>query len=284
MRKVVLIMNTDKSLAIACGCEIIAWLTKRSIRPMLYADTAEIIGLPQYAAPVSDWSEAELMIVLGGDGTLIRAAQTAAKLSLPILGINTGHLGFLTEIENAEALDHLDQILSGHYVVEERLMLEARVERDGKEVLVVTALNDAVVSKGPRARLVHLDVAVGSRSVARYRADGVIISTPTGSTAYSLSAGGPIVQPTVDVLLVTPICPHTMSSRAMVVSGHEQVAVTVVETPGEVGLSSDGSDPFPLHKGDVVHLSRAPYSAKLVRRHSYRFFDVLREKISDNDR
>lgn len=282
MRKVALVINTDKTLAVVTGHEIMAWLEARSIRPLLLQDVAEKMGRPDLGSPgVHAWADAEFLIVLGGDGTLIRAATLAAPQRLPLIGINTGHLGFLTEIENGEIYDHLEQFLAGDYVLEERLMLTARVFRGGEQLLEVTALNDAVVSKGPRARLVHLELSVGQTSVARYRADGVVVSTPTGSTAYSLSAGGPIAGPTVDVLLLTPICPHTMNSRAMVLAGHENVSITVVESPGEVGLSADGSDPFPLLKGDVVQVSRSPHVARLVRRHTYRFYDVLRKKLSD---
>jgi len=282
LRKVALVINTDKTLALQSGHEIIEWLEAREVQCLLPPEGAHKIGRPDLAQPEGPaWAAAELLMVLGGDGTLIRAAQMAAPLRIPVLGINTGHLGFLTEIENNEVLANLEQVLAGEYQIEERLMLLATVERKGHRVLSVTALNDAVVSKGPRARLVHLDVAVGSTSVARYRADGVIVATPTGSTAYSLSAGGPIVGPTVDVLLVTPICPHTMNSRAMVVAGSEVVTITVVTSPGEVGLSADGSDPFPLGRGDVVRVSRAPFMARLVRRRGYRFYEVLRQKLSD---
>lgn len=282
MRKVALVINTAKNLALRTGQRVVGWLEERSFQPVLLPEGAEAIGRPDLAQPPGPaWGEAELMIILGGDGTLIRAAQMAAPMNVPMLGVNTGHLGFLTEIEGAELFDHLDSFLAGHYVVEERLMLTARVERQGKSLVELTALNDAVVSKGPRARLVHLKVSVGGKVVARYPADGVIVATPTGSTAYSLSAGGPIVGPTVEVLLVTPICPHSMNSRTVVVSGNEQVTISVEESPGEVGLSADGSDPFPLFKGDVVRFSRAPYSARLVRRHNYRFYEVLRQKLAN---
>lgn len=281
MRKVALIINTDKPLAINAGTAIIAWLESRSIQPILPPEAARVAERPDLeVVPGPAWAEAELMIVLGGDGTLIRAAQMAAPLGLPVLGVNTGHLGFLTEVENAELFDSLDQFLAGDYMVEERLMLIAEVWRDGQRLLEVTGLNDAVISKGPRARLVHLGVSVGETAVARYPADGVIVSTPTGSTAYSLSAGGPIVGPTVDVLLVTPICPHTMISRAMVLAGSETITVTVLENPGEVSLSVDGSDPYPLAKSDQVCIRRAPYTARLVRRHTYQFYEILRHKLA----
>jgi NAD+ kinase len=282
LRKIALNLNTDKPMALETGRDLIIWLEARGFQPLLLPDGAAKVQRPDLAVvPGPEWGAAELIIVLGGDGTLIRAAQMAAPLQVPILGVNTGHLGFLTELEGSELFDHLDSFLAGNYVIEERMMLNARVERDGKSLVEMTALNDAVVSKGPRARLVHLGVYVGETKVARYPADGVVVSTPTGSTAYSFSAGGPIVGPTVDVLLVTPICPHTMNSRAMVLSGNETVTIVVAESPGEVNLSADGSDPIPLTRGDVIRFTRSPYSARLVRRHNYRFYEVLRHKLAN---
>lgn len=285
MRKVALVINTDKPLALNAGREIVTWLEGRGIQPAIQHEGALKIGRGDLALPAGTaWGEAELLIVLGGDGTLIRAVKTVAPYGVPVLGINTGHLGFLTEIEGAEIFENLDRFLEKDYIIEDRMMLTARVERNGQVLLEVTALNDVVISKGPRARLVHLGVDVGTTRVARYPADGVIVATPTGSTAYSLSAGGPIVEPTVDCLLVTPICPHTISSRSIVVGGNEEVSVIILESPGEVGLSADGSDPFPLYSRDLVYVKRAPFSAKLVRRQSYRFYDVLRQKLADPGR
>lgn len=285
LRKVGLVINTDKPLAIEAGGAIITWLESKAVRPMLDGRGAAVAGRPDLAVSAgAAWGEAELLIVLGGDGTLIRAATMVAPMQVPILGVNTGHLGFLTEIENTDLFEHLEEFLAGKSIIEERMMLTARVERAGQQLLELTALNDAVVSKGPRARLVHLGVSVGERHVAHYPADGVIIATPTGSTAYSLSAGGPIVSPTVDVLLITPICPHTMNFRTMVVAGSEQVTITVLESPGEVGLSADGSDPITLYKGDVVRVSRAPYNAMLLRRPTYSFYEVLRQKLANPGR
>lgn len=282
MQKVGLVVNSAKNLAVRTGEEVVAWLEARSCQPLLLPEGAQALNRADLeVAPGPAWGEAAFVIILGGDGTLIRAAQMCAPMNIPMLGVNTGHLGFLTEIEGDELFDHLEHFLNGNYVVEERMMLTARLERQGKLMAQMTALNDAVVSKGPLARLVHLTVSVGGTVVARYPADGVVIATPTGSTAYSLSAGGPIVGPTVEVLLVTPICPHSMNSRSVVVSGHEQVTITVEESPGEVGLSADGSDPTPLIEGDVIRISRAPYSAKLIRRHNYRFYEVLRQKLAN---
>jgi NAD+ kinase len=280
LRRVLLYINTDKPLAVQSGAEIAAWIERNGLQPQVEQSGAAAIGRTDLAAEPSQWHGADLMIVLGGDGTLLRAAVMTAPVAIPILGINTGHLGFLTELENAEMFSHLEPILRGEYQLEDRMMLVASVERGGVEIHRQMALNDAVVSKGPKARLVHLSVSVGETNVATYPADGVIISTPTGSTAYSLSAGGPVVAPTVDVLLVTPICPHTMNARAIVLAGSERVTVSVLDSRGEVGLSTDGSEPVVLIKGDLVRVQRAPYLAKLVRRDTYHFYNVLRRKLA----
>ncbi|MEW8977572.1 MAG: NAD(+)/NADH kinase [Symbiobacterium sp.] len=281
MRKVAMVLNGEKPSTLETGAQILERLQARGAEVLLAPSAARHLGRPDLAmAGEQAWAAVDVLIVLGGDGTLIRAVQRVAPYGVPVLGINTGHLGFLTAMESGEALSRLDRVLDGEYVLEERVMLRAAVEREGVPVSELSALNDAVISKGPRARMVHLEVSVGETQVARYRADGVIVATPTGSTAYSLSAGGPVVDPTVDCFLITPICPHTMSARSIVVGADDAVAIRVVASPGEVGLSADGSDPFPLVPGDVVRVERAPYPARLVRLPGYRFYDVLRQKLS----
>ncbi|MFO7273570.1 MAG: NAD(+)/NADH kinase [Symbiobacteriaceae bacterium] len=276
-----LVINEDKPTAVTTGERILQRLESSGAAVLLHPAAARRLGRPDLAVPEGPrWGEADMLIVLGGDGTLIRAVQRVAPYGVPVLGINTGHLGFLTAMESGDALAQLDRVLAGGYELEERMMLQATVLRDGQALAAMSALNDAVISKGPRARMVHLEVVVGETEVARYRADGVIVATPTGSTAYSLSAGGPVVEPTVDCLLITPICPHTMSARSIVVGADVAVSIRVAASPGEVGLSADGSDPFPLLPGDVVRVGRAPYTARLVRLPGYCFYDVLRRKLS----
>jgi NAD+ kinase len=281
LRSVALVINTAKPLAVQTGKEIIAWLEERSIRPVLHEDSAATAGRPDLIpANPAGWGDAELVIVLGGDGTLMRTVREVAPLGLPVLGVNTGHLGFLTSVENVEMGDHLATLIEGPVQIEQRLMICAEVKRDQVVIHRLTALNDAVVSKGARSKVVKVQVGVGDTSVATFTADGVIVATPTGSTAYSLSCGGPIMAPTVEAMLITPISPHTMMSRPIVVGAHETVIITVIESRGEIGLSADGMDPFPLQEGDQVVITRSPHVAKLVRRLDYRFYDVLREKLA----
>lgn len=234
-------------------------------------------------AAETEYAGCRLIVVLGGDGTLLRAARTIAPLGIPVLGVNTGRLGFLTELEVGELLPQMEAALAGRLLVEERLMLQACVVREGREIGSYLALNDAVVAKGPLSRLVQISVAVGGTTVAAYRADGVIVATPTGSTAYSLSAGGPIASPDLRVLLITPICPHTYTSRPLLVSPEEPVSVVVGEQRGEVVLSVDGQWGHALRTGDEVQIKRAPVGMRLLRRKNYRFYDVVNKKLGGGE-
>lgn len=279
MKRIGLLVNLSKPQAIDRGQRLIAWLEAGGHQLLLQPLEAERLGRPDLA--LSDGchlGDAELLIVLGGDGTLLGAAKLVAQQGTPLLGINTGHLGFLTEIEDSEELDHLQPILAGQYQLERRMMLEASVERAGAIVHRQTGLNEAVLSRGALPQVLHLRIEVGGSSVAQYPADGLIIATPTGSTAYSLSAGGPIVAPELDLLLLTPICSHTLGTRPLVVGGHEVVAVTA-ETRGEALLTVDGMNPFTLAPGDRVLVERSAHTANLVRRGSYRFSELVRQKF-----
>lgn len=279
MKRIGLLVNLSKPHAIDRGQRLIAWLEARGHQLQLQSLEAERLGRPDLS--LSDGSglgDSELLIVLGGDGTLLGAAKLVAKQGTPLLGINTGHLGFLTEIEDSEELDHLQPILDGQFQLERRIMLEAAVERDGAIVHRQLGLNEAVLSRGALPQVLHLTITVGGCGVAQYPADGLIIATPTGSTAYSLSAGGPIVVPHLELLLLTPICSHTLGTRPLVVGSDEVVAVTV-DTRGEALLTVDGVNPFTLAPGDRVLVQRSGQTANLVRRGTYRFPELVRQKF-----
>lgn len=229
-------------------------------------------------------ARAAAVVVLGGDGTLLAAAKRFGPLGVPILGVNTGHLGFLTELEWPQELDLLGPLLDGDRVIDPRMMLSAAVIREGKEIGRFLALNDAVVTKGPLARIVRLHVSVGGKLFATYRADGLIAATPTGSTAYSLSAGGPIVSPNHDVILITPICPHSLAARSLVIAPDDEVTIRV--DPGHSGtimLTVDGQEGFDLRAGDEVRVRRAAEVAHLIRRPDFNFYDVLRRKLGEQE-
>lgn len=217
-------------------------------------------------------------VVLGGDGSILQAAKSAALCQKAVLGINTGHLGFMAGAESHE-LYCLDALRDGTYTVENRLMLEVTVHNeDGEETL--TALNEAVIARGSLSRMIETHVYQKEVAVAVYRADGVMVATPTGSTAYLLSAGGPIVAPDVNCLLMTPICPHTTTSRAHVFN-EDAVLNLTVGLPGEAEafLTVDGRESRRIGENDVVTVRKSPYQAGLIRIKETSFYDVLREKI-----
>lgn len=227
-------------------------------------------------AELARW--ADIAIILGGDGTLLRAARRAAATGTPLLGINLGHLGFLTEAEEPEAYEAVDEILGGRYTLDERLMLEVSLRRGGKVHATYLALNEAVIAKGPLARMIEVVAYVDNLNVATYPADGIILATPTGSTAYSLSAGGPVVHPNLDVLLLTPICPHTLYARALMVSAQSEVRVPLGRCLSAT-LTVDGQEGTMLEPGDEVVVTRAAVAARLVRREGWSFYDVVRRKF-----
>lgn len=284
MRKIGIVCNSAKPAAVEIARALVRELDRRRVPLVLTPEAAATLGDPERGRPFpTAWDGVELALVLGGDGTLLRAAKAAAGVGLPVLGVNTGHLGFLTEMEAAELLPSLDSILSGDWQVEDRMMLRTRVLRRGEPLLAGDALNDAVIARGTLARMVHFTARVGATPVADYAADGVIVATPTGSTAYSLSAGGPILHPHLSVLLITPICPHTFNARSLVVPASEAVTVQLHD-PGEVLLQLDGQTVGPLLPGDEVVVERAPQMARLVRRSPFRFYDVLRRKLAEPER
>ncbi len=228
--------------------------------------------------------EADLMIVLGGDGTLIRAARLLNGKPTPILGVNLGSLGFLTEIRVGDAVATLGDWLAGKTQVEARMKLTCSLRRKNETLLTDEVLNDVVISKSALARIAEHETFVGNQYLASFKSDGVIFSTPTGSTAYSLSAGGPIVHPSIDAVIVTPICPHALTQRPIVVSAEHPLTVRLASELSDVYLTIDGQAGQPLQKGDVVEVRKSPNRVMLVRNGAPDFFSVLREKLHWGER
>jgi NAD+ kinase len=222
--------------------------------------------------------EADLIVVLGGDGTLLSVARRAHP-RVPILGINMGELGFLTEVAEAEAMHMLRRVLSGAYDVDRRMTLAATLERGRRARQRFRALNDVVVSNGALARIVRCSVSVDGLPFTAYRADGLIVATPTGSTAYSLSVGGPIIEPTIEALLVSPISPHTLSNRPVVLRPQAVVRIEIGAGQQDVILTVDGQESTPLAGGDVVVVRRGREPVSLVRSPDRTHYDVLRSKL-----
>jgi len=221
---------------------------------------------------------AELLVVLGGDGSVLAAARAIGDRDVPILGINLGRLGFLTEVGPEDAVAALDRVLAGAATVVERQRIAVRVLRGGSEIAAGVALNDAVITKGSAlARMIEFDVRVDAEHIALFRSDGLIVATPTGSTAYNLSAGGPVVEPTVEALVINPICPHILSLRPLVVRA--DCAIEVVLRAEEATLTRDGQVGTDLQPGDSVHVVRAAHPARFVELAARNHFDTLRTKL-----
>ena len=285
MTRVGLVAKPDAAQAQSVILKLLDWFAGRGVGVVLEKETAGLVPAATVAAArKSDLpGQVDLLIVLGGDGTLLSMARAVGELGVPILGVNLGGLGFLTATTLDEMLPALDTLLAGGMEVEERMMLGARLVRGGQGVGDYIALNDVVITKSAMSRIIDLSVSVGGRHAISYRADGLIISTPTGSTAYNLSAGGPILFPTMDAVVLTPIAPHTLSNRPIVVPGAQRVDVALL-VEQEVMLTMDGQVGVPLRGGDVVEVQKADARIRLVRFPSKDFFSVLRTKLKWGER
>jgi NAD+ kinase len=265
--------------------ELAGWLEARNVRAVFETETASLAGLPS-GRPTNTRDElpreCDLIVLLGGDGTFIGMAGRIARAEadVPILGVNFGSLGFLTEITLPELYPALEAVLAGTAVIEERAMLRASTTRDGQVFEDHVVLNDIVITKGALSRIVEMAVAVGRDPVTRVRADGLIVATPTGSTAYNLAAGGPIVHPAVDAMLLTPIAPHTLTNRPIVIPASSEVHVRpIMESNDEVFVTFDGQAGFPLRASDTVTITRAPRPLRVVKSAARTYFHLLRSKL-----
>jgi NAD+ kinase len=265
--------------------ELVAWLSGHRYEPLVdlagaqYTSAARAVDRPE----MPSW-EPGLVIVLGGDGTLLSASRTFAATGIPILSVNLGFLGFLTEVRLADLYTTLQGWCDNCHQIDSRTMLHASLWRGGKLHSSFEALNDAVVSKGDIARMGEFAVELDGKAVAQFRADGVIVSTPTGSTAYTLAANGPILTPDVDAMVVTPVCPHLLTLRPIVVRGDACLTVRVEGIPDKALLTVDGQQAVTLELGDEVRCQRSRYTVNLVRISDTGFFEALRNKLSWGER
>jgi NAD+ kinase len=265
--------------------DLIAWLEARHYHYLLDPDSAAYINAPNPIARVDlPKHKPNLVIVLGGDGTLLAAARAFAGTTTPILSVNLGALGFLTEIPLSELYATLEAWCNNCAEIEVRSMMHAKHIRKGEVLRTFDALNDVVVAKGTIARMGDFSIEIDNQAVATFRADGIIVSTPTGSTAYNLAANGPIVMPSVNAMLVTPICPHLLTIRPIVTPGESTVSVEVVGVPNEIYLTVDGQEAIELQLGDIVHCQRSEFSVRLLRHHPNGLFSVLRSKLKWGER
>lgn len=287
MKTIGLVANPQKPEALHIAVELADWLADKHVTTLIEHEPAGLIGRMDLAASPDAVYEADMVVVLGGDGTILRAARMAGPKGTPILGVHFGQYGFITEVHPPEAKAALERVLNGDYRISERLMLSANIIRNNEAIYSTQALNDIVVSKGPFARLLSLRTFVNESLIATYAADGIIVSSPTGSTAYSLSAGGPVVNPNVNVMIITPICPHTLNARSLVIPDDETVQII-----GECGVSGedvimltvDGQEGFKMECRDKVDIRRAEFNARIVYWNPMSFYDKLQQRLKWGER
>lgn len=284
MNAVGLVVNAGKEKVAGLVEIIIKWLNNNGVRVFMSREASALLDKPEFYLPMEEITRSCCCIlVLGGDGTMLNTARVAAPPGLPLLGINLGRLGFLSELDIPDIIPGLEKLVSGDYRVEERMMLESRVIRQGRVMETAIALNDAVITKGAFARLIRLKTNIDGENIGTYPADGIIVASPTGSTAYSLSAGGPVVTPEMELMLITPICPHSLWARPLVISSSSGVEVELLSDNAEVMLTVDGQHAFRLEKNDSVLITRAPCKARFIRLNKRSFYSVLHSKLNEGD-
>lgn len=264
--------NEKKDPNMAATKKVMAAIRKKGREPYLDEETAKALGEPRYL----NAKEADILFVLGGDGTILRAARQYMPYDIKIVGINIGRLGFMSEIGTEDVCNFIDKIAGGEYTIDERLMLEAHA-KGLKEPLY--ALNDFVINHQNTAKMIQLDMYVNGVLAENYYGDGLIVATPTGSTAYSLSAGGPIVAPYVDCIVVTPVCPHSLYGRSIVIASRDTVKVCSQAEKSDIAITADGFSAMRLKHSEVIEIMRSEKKARFLRLEGEHFFPTLKEKL-----
>jgi NAD+ kinase len=277
-RTVGLLVNPQKEIALEFIKEIVSVLSAKGIACLIsdehFAKHADLSGI---YAPESMFSDSvDMIISLGGDGTILRAARCVGKNDIPIFGINLGGLGFMTGSSRDSYLDDLEKIISGKYCIEERMTLECSI---GGRDETFGALNDVVVSRESISRVISLKVYIDDEYLTTYTADGIIVSTPTGSTAHSLSAGGPIISPDTEMILITPICPHTLTNRPLITNKDSKIKILLKSSQGQGLITIDGQNVLHIQPENPVTITCAPYKAKLISVGTKSYFEILRQKL-----
>lgn len=284
VKRVGIIAKPHRPEARAVLQDLLPWLEARGVDPILDIDTAVLAGRPAGQPKADVPGLADLLLVLGGDGTLLSVARLVGARDVPILGVNLGGLGFLTEVTLEELYQALEAVFQGTYEVTQRILLSATVHRQGERIAEYVALNDAVINKGALARMIELETHIDGQYVTTFRADGLILSTPTGSTAYSLAAGGPIVYPTLRALVMTPICPHTLNFRPLVISDAATVEIVQGSANENAYLTLDGQVGFTLRHRDVIKVVRSEHTITLLKAPGKNYFQILRAKLKWGER
>ncbi len=263
-RNVVIVTKPKKPDVAEVAASLVEWFRTKGIEASTDPEAAQT---------------ADLAVVLGGDGTLLAAARLLGTRQIPILAINYGGLGFLTEVTLDELYPSLQRVVDGQFVMQHRMMMDITVTRANKEIAAYRALNDVVINKATLARIIELEARVDGQYVSSFRSDGLIVSTPTGSTAYNLSAGGPIIFPNMDAMVMTPICSHTLTNRPIVLPAGVKIEITLLSAQDEVYLTVDGQVGLRLEKEDRLTIEKSEVSVKLVEPTDKNYFDVLRGKL-----
>ena len=276
--------NTKKSSVGPVFDWVVRYLQEKQIPVMMLEETAATMNCPQLGCSRERMAESvTIALTLGGDGTLLNTTRELAPHGIAVCGINLGQLGFLTEIELADLAPSLEKLIRGEYYIEERQMLDASIRREGEQIVAASSLNDVVVAKGGFSRMIRLKLYIDGHLTANYPADGLIVATSTGSTGYSLSAGGPIVSPALRVTVITPICPHSLNTRSLIVSDREEVRIEPQATHDDIVLTVDGQTLYHLKRGDQVVVTRSPFRARFVKFVGSSYYDSLWTKLRRSD-
>lgn len=284
MKKIGIFAKVQDPRCREVACELLCWLRDRGLTPLVEKRLSRYLESEDGVEGEEIPSLADLVVVLGGDGTLISVARLVGKREVPILGVNLGSLGFLTEIPVSGIYAALESYLSGAYTISERMMLSVELLRGDMKIGTWEALNDAVINKGAPAKIVTMDASVDGSFLATFKADGLIVSSPTGSTGYSLSANGPIVDPTLDCLLITPICSHTLTNRPIVMGAGTEITITLDSQVENVMLTLDGQVGIPLEYLDVIVVRKAEHRTHLIMSENTDYYEVLRTKLKWGER
>lgn len=283
MKKIGIICKPGRPEPLEILGELLPWLQEKGCETFVDAETASALGI-KGVSRTDLASVVDVLFVLGGDGTMLNASRLVAERGVPILGINLGTMGFITEISKDGVFEAVEKVFSGGCEIEERLMLTAVVNRSGKKIVEYTVLNDVVINKAALARIIDLETFINGIYVTTFKSDGLIISTPTGSTAYSLAAGGPILYPSLRNIVLTPICPHTLTNRPIALPDDFRIQVSLKTRSESVYLTLDGQVGFALRTGDLVEISKSEFKTRLLIPHERDYFRVLRAKLKWGER
>ncbi len=279
IKKIGVIANIDKKPSTLYTDNLLQWAARQGVTTLLEKELARKMGAARGYTINQLKAQADLLVVIGGDGTLLRTARLVKEVTIPIMGINLGVFGYLTEVNLSEMTKTMELVIKGEFRAENRMMLDVVIRRQKMEPSVHSVLNDVVINRGNLSRMVSLETAVNGQFLTTYRADGLIVSTPTGSTAYSLSAGGPIVLPTQELIILNPICPHTLTNRPIILPSSARISVTVWTKERGATVTLDGQESFTLESGDLLEVIKSSYTTNLVVSPHRDYLEILRSKL-----